>query len=199
MYKNGDFDYMNNKTHLDRRSKYSIQVIRQALFKLLETKPLDKITVVDICATADVNRGTFYKYYRDVPDLYDKTEDSLVKEIYILMEKTNNTDFENRFFFKEILHILANNKEFTYIAQNKAFSERLAQKLLAFFIPYLKQMLHIKCPNANSQDSELLLEYVLGGCIRVVSYWLKNGMQISIDEINRKLSSMISHSFSMYE
>lgn len=187
---------MSSETRLDRRSRYSMQVIREALFELLETKSLDEITVVDICTKADVNRGTFYKYYRDVPDLYDKTEDSLVKEIYTLMKKNDSRDSQNHFFFSEILHILADNKEFTYIAQNKASSERLAQKLLAFFIPYLKEMLHTKCPNANGQDSELLLEYVLGGCIRVISYWLKNGMQISINEIDNKLSTMIAYSFS---
>ncbi len=190
---------MSNEMRLDRRSRYSIQVIREALFELLETKTLDEITVVDICTKADVNRGTFYKYYRDVPDLYAKTEDSLVEEIYALIKKNDGSDFQNHFFFSEILHTLANNKEFTYIAQNKAFSERLAQKLLGFFIPYLKQMLHIKCPNANGQDSELLLEYVLGGCIRVVSYWLKSGMQLSINEIDNKLSAMITYSLSMYE
>jgi len=190
---------MSNEISLDRRSRYSMMVIRQALFELLETKNLDEITVVDICMKADVNRGTFYKYYRDVPDLYDKTEDSLVEEIYALMEKKDSNDFQNHFFFSEILHILANNKEFTYIAQNKSSSERLAQKLLAFFIPYLKQMLHVKCPNANTLEAELLLEYTLGGCIRVVSYWLKNGMQIPIDEINNKLSAMVTYSFSMYE
>ena len=53
---------------------------------------MDKITVVDTYVKADVNRGTFYKYYRDVPDLYDKTEDSLVKEIYALLENTNRSD-----------------------------------------------------------------------------------------------------------
>ena len=190
---------MNNKMNLDRRSRYSIMVIRQSLFELLETKSLDEITVVDICSKADVNRGTFYKYYRDVPDLYNKTEDSLVSEIYTLIGQTNSNDSQNRFFFREILSILANNKEFTYIARNKDFSEHLAQKLLTFFIPYLKQMLNVKCPNANTDDSDILLEYILGGCIRVVSYWLKNEMQISIDEIDNKLSSMILCSFSMYE
>ena len=190
---------MKNEIRLDRRSKYSIHAIRQALFELLETKSLNEITVVNICTKADVNRGTFYKYYRDVPDLYDKTEDSLVEEIYTLIEKSDRQDIPDHFYFKEILNILANNKEFTYIAQNKEFSQRLAQKLLSFFIPYLQQMLKIKCPNASTQDSDLLLEYVLGGCIRVVSYWLKNGMQISIEEIDNTLSSMISCSLSMYE
>ena len=33
----------------DRRTKYTKSVIRQALFDLLKEKPLNKITVTDIC------------------------------------------------------------------------------------------------------------------------------------------------------
>lgn len=187
------------RKELDRRSRYSIEVIRQALFELLETKSLDEITVVDVCVKADVNRGTFYKYYRDVPDLYDKTEDFLVEEIYSLIPQPEGTDSSEHFFFKEILQLLAENKEFTYIAKNKNFSERLAKKLLAFFIPYLQQMLLIKCPHITEQSETLLIEYALGGCIRVVSYWLKHGMEIPVEDMEKELSSLILHSLSMYQ
>ena len=49
----------------DRRTKYTKSVIRQALFDLLKEKPLNKITVTDICKMADINRSTFYSYYED--------------------------------------------------------------------------------------------------------------------------------------
>lgn len=190
---------MSAENHLDRRSKYSIHVIREALFELLETKSLDEITVVDVCSKADVNRGTFYKYFRDVPDLYDKTENFLIDEIFSSTEKSNTSDFQNQFMFKEILDTLADNKEFTYISQNQIYSERLAQKLLTYFVPHLHHMLELKCPNASKQNSDLLLEYILGGCIRVVSYWMRGGLQISVDEINKELTTMITHTLSMYE
>lgn len=189
---------MNHKMNLDRRSKYSIMVIRQALFELLETKDLDEITVVDICRKADVNRGTFYKYYRDVPDLYDKTEDSLVEELHALAPQTEVIDFLNSSFFYDILNTLANNQEYTYIARNRSFSERLAQKLLTFYVPHLQHIIQTNCPDMSAQSSKLLLEYILGGCIQVISYWLKDGMQISIDDINTELSTMLSHSLSMH-
>ena len=51
-------------SELDRRTRYSIKAIRYAMFELLETKSLDSISVTNICAIADINRGTFYKYYR---------------------------------------------------------------------------------------------------------------------------------------
>ena len=69
-------------SNLDRRTKYSLRVIRAALFELLETKSLDAVTVTDICALADVNRGTFYKYYRDVYDLFEKTQSTVYKGLH---------------------------------------------------------------------------------------------------------------------
>lgn len=176
---------------LDRRSKYSIQVIRKALFQLLEQKSLEEITVVEICKVADVNRGTFYKYYRDVPDLYDKTEDTLVTELHALLPDGKNADYKPQFFFKDILYILSENREFIYIAKNNPFSERLAQKLLIFFRPYLQQIVQSYHPDNKDIDIVLLTEYILGGCTRVVTFWLNDHMQLPIEQMEKILSSMI--------
>ena len=47
--------------------------IEQALFQLLRTKPLDKVTVVELARTARIHKSTFYLHYLDIPDLYTKT------------------------------------------------------------------------------------------------------------------------------
>ena len=62
----------------DRRAQYSKRVIREALYELMQQKPLNKITVTEICALADVNRSTFYAYYTDIFDLHRK----ILKEFY---------------------------------------------------------------------------------------------------------------------
>ena len=51
------------------------------LQQMLKEKPLNKITVKEICALAEINRATFYKYYADAYDLMDKIEDALLKEL----------------------------------------------------------------------------------------------------------------------
>ena len=56
----------------DRRAAYSKKMIRESLYELMKTKPLNKITVKEICETADVNRSTFYAYYMDIYDLHQK-------------------------------------------------------------------------------------------------------------------------------
>ena len=47
----------------------SRKLITDALADLLLQKPLDKITVTDVVRKAEINRGTFYAHYDDIPDL----------------------------------------------------------------------------------------------------------------------------------
>ena len=49
----------------------SRKLINDALADLLTEKPLDKITVTDVVNRADINRGTFYAHYKDIPDVVD--------------------------------------------------------------------------------------------------------------------------------
>ena len=64
-----------------RRTRYTKSVIRQTLLTLMKEKNINKITVKEICEAADVNRGTFYSYYKDAFDLLEKIEDELYQEI----------------------------------------------------------------------------------------------------------------------
>ena len=54
-----------------RSALRSKKLINEALADLLMEKPLDKITVTDVVTRADLNRGTFYAHYRDIPDVVD--------------------------------------------------------------------------------------------------------------------------------
>ena len=62
----------------DRRTQYSKRVIKESLLELLQEKPLNKITVKELCDRADVNRSTFYAYYTDIYELHRK----MVKEFF---------------------------------------------------------------------------------------------------------------------
>lgn len=55
--------------NIDRRSQKTKQSIQAALIKLLEEKSFPKISVTDICREADINRNTFYSYYKRQSDV----------------------------------------------------------------------------------------------------------------------------------
>lgn len=68
----------------DRRVKRTKRILRECLYKLLETKSLDEITVKELTAAADVNRSTFYFYYKDINDMMIQLQD----EIFAVFEET---------------------------------------------------------------------------------------------------------------
>ena len=44
----------------NRKTQYTKSVIRESFLSLLREKPVEKITVTELCAKADINRSTFY-------------------------------------------------------------------------------------------------------------------------------------------
>ncbi|MFC4302016.1 TetR/AcrR family transcriptional regulator [Cohnella boryungensis] len=63
---------------IDRRQARTRQLLLQAFLGLIQEKGIDSVTVTDIANRADVNRGTFYLHYRDVPDMMEK----IVEDLY---------------------------------------------------------------------------------------------------------------------
>ena len=45
---------------LDARKRYTQMVLKQSFLKLLKEKPVNRITVKEVCALAQLNRATFY-------------------------------------------------------------------------------------------------------------------------------------------
>ena len=48
---------------IDRRARYTQNIIRSSLLSLMRRKPFTKITVTEICKQSEINRGTFYLHY----------------------------------------------------------------------------------------------------------------------------------------
>ena len=65
----------------DARVRYTKMVIKNSFVKLLQSKPLSKITVKEICDLSEINRATFYKYYCDPYDLLEKIEFEFLDEL----------------------------------------------------------------------------------------------------------------------
>ncbi len=70
----------------DRRVRRTKKLLTQALTSLLEQKQINEITVKELTELADINRGTFYLYYRDVYDMLDRIENELFAAFDELVE-----------------------------------------------------------------------------------------------------------------
>lgn len=66
--------------------------IKKTFLDLLTTKPLDKITVTELAAAAEINKGTFYLHYTDIYNLYSEVLYDFVEQL------ADQIDFYNLFF-----------------------------------------------------------------------------------------------------
>ena len=64
----------------DARVKYTKMVLKKALLELMQSKPINKITVKEVCARAELNRATFYAHFSDCFDLLKSIEEELFKQ-----------------------------------------------------------------------------------------------------------------------
>lgn len=66
------------KTHKSENTKRHIV---SSFLLLMEEKPWDRISVIEICRKADITRGTFYQYFGDIYDLVEQLEHSLLADL----------------------------------------------------------------------------------------------------------------------
>ena len=82
---------------MDLRERKTRRSIREAFLELLETKPLERITVKELAARAEISKATFYLHYHSVFDLSEALQRELVDDVvtHILAEcdpLTGSTD-----------------------------------------------------------------------------------------------------------
>ena len=104
---------------MDRRVKYTKKVIKETFISLLEEKDLKKITVSELCNNADINRATFYRYYLDIYDLYDKIQDEFVTELKNIIIDNHDKRISTGILVKSILEALLKEKKLSKIIFNK--------------------------------------------------------------------------------
>lgn len=85
-------------------------MLKEALIQLLLEKPLEKITIIELCNQAQINRTTFYKHYGSQYDLLNDIE----SDIFAELEK----------------HLLADGDEFENLIQILKYLERERRKCL---------------------------------------------------------------------
>ena len=166
---------------MDRRVKYTKKVIKDTFLSLLEKKDISSISVKELCDIADVNRGTFYRYYEDIYDLLKKIEEEFIEEIRESNSIVHMSNHSIYTFTKEILDIFENNKKLVRVLFNADSN--------IYFLDDVLEVAYEKCignweSNIDSDDYNELensVVFIFNGALGVINYWVKNDFSISSD------------------
>ena len=154
------------------------RLLKDALTELLSEKEFGAVSVTDICTRADVNRSTFYAYYKNPRELLQELEDDTLSKIPIFSDDA-----------PEITHTKQLQENFTdffdYVKQNAAlfrvlvlgnsdsdFSRRLVDTIFVKFKPRSKK-------KKTSLQMRYGYLYSISGTIGMMKDWLKNDFPLS--------------------
>lgn len=185
---------MTDKT-TDRRVKRTKLLLVHALTTLMTEKSIKDITVKELCTTADVNRGTFYLHYKDIYDMVEKTEQTLLEEFETLLKKYH-PDFSPDFpfpLFVEIFQIIDRNSNLVQVL--------LSSNGDISFLLKIKKLFDHQCIHqwiVQTQSEELMPTYeyfsnfTVSGCVGLIECWLSKGKPESPEEMASLITRFIS-------
>ena len=178
-------------------SKYFNTAVRfdKALLSLLEKKPFEYITVSEICETAGVNRTTFYLHYENTNDLLKETTTYVLDNFasYFSIDVENvvtqfaNCDLQDLKFINEkylypYLSFIKDNQQVfsAVLSQPTTFDAKSIFKRLFdnIFIPILDRFHYPR------DEQNYVMMFYLNGITAIITEWLKDGCQKSIEDIS---------------
>ena len=165
------------------------RAIAASLKRILEQKPLNKITVTDIAKDCSISRHTFYYHFRDVYDLMEwtyRTEGERLLE--------GKRDYEN--WQQGMAEI------FRYILDNQAMVRNaLRSGSRDYLLPYLYQRTHkllfavveekSQGRSISREHKEFIADFYKNAFAGVVLDWMESGMERDPADVIADLGTLV--------
>ena len=181
-------------------ANFTKNAIKASCLKLLNERPINKITVKDIVEDCGINRNSFYYHFQDIPSLL---EDIITSEADAVIADCGSVESLNEVFEKALSFALKNKKAVLHIynSANRAMYENYLRRICEHIV---SSFMETAFPEANVSDGDkaVILRFYKCACMGFVLDWLESGMKEEVSaEIDRfcrlargSLEEMISRS-----
>jgi len=178
----------------DARVRYTKKVLKEALLSILEQKPINRITVKEVCDKAELNRATFYSHYADCFDLLDSIENDLFREFEASMEDYSRS-YDVTKLFAAIYDMIENNEDVCRVlifdGRGTTLTRRMIDSARDFSIDYWRTVMK----GASENEIEMVYLCLSNGLLSVIV----NGYgRFGKDEMIRFVKAMVDSALSAY-
>ena len=184
-------------TEQDVRVIKSKKAIRDALFSILASKPINKITIKEISETAGINRKTFYTHYDSIEDIITEMENELVVSIDSYLKNCIIAEYGlNPCYFIQFINVIySSNPEFCESLVSVHNYHFLAEKIKKVF---KKQLINsIDIPDKDKQILDFKIEFYLSGVSSVYIEWIKQGKPCPFEELSVIINNLVMEQLTM--
>lgn len=179
---------MNKKNN--RQFQSSDERMKQAMLELMNTMPLEKITVSLICSKANVNRSTFYAHYTDIYDMMGQLETNLQEKLMEGYPSSGNVTPFSLDSFLPFLRFIRENRDFYRIVLKTRNEFPLQQG----FTPLWEQVIRPYCLKAGIISENEMMFYYVGfqaSLTMILKRWLKQDCSESDEKIAQIIRNVL--------
>lgn len=163
----------------------SRKLINDALADLLTEKPLDKITVTDVVARADINRGTFYAHYKDIPDVVDHLIQQTFSTIRdaIISHTASDLNIEHT-LLSTIQRILEEDMSFYRKILNSSASAIMQEQVVAVVTEFMLEHKDRFYPGSQ-EEYQIAIRFCAGGLSNLYRDWFSGKLPYTLGELTQ--------------
>ncbi len=177
----------------DRRVKYTRMVLRDSLLACMQEKPLEKITVKEICEGADINRSTFYVHYASPQDLLDSVKQEMYDEV-----KASKGDLDDvQSLIAQLCEVFYSYRELLSIvirsAENIGFLFRVCEIWKPDMLRELKAM------GIVGERAEVIYLFIASGAASVLVTWATGGFRCTAEEMTAEIKTLVLEGLGAYD
>lgn len=164
------------------------QAIISSFMKLLNDRPLDKISVKDIVADCEINRNTFYYHYQDI---YALVEDIFETETRAVIEK-NEEHFNWQEGLIQSTQFALQNKRAVYHIYNSVNRRELENYLFQVAGYIMEKIVRHQAEDLEVTDEDILYitTFYKHALVGIIMEWLERGMTDDPEQVIRRMGDI---------
>ncbi len=162
----------------DHRKRYTKKVIQEAFLSLLRQKPVEKITISDVCALAEISRPTFYLHYESISALLEEIGNELIASAN-LPEIAALSGDDSDGIRKVIVHLIRIVEENLELYRLCVLERGMATRLPEQIADELERTIVKKWSDngllGGTPDRSYIVEFIQGTFNSLVGCWIGRG------------------------
>ena len=181
----------------NRRVRYTRLALRESLLAQLEKAPLNKITVTRVCEMADVNRSTFYLYYKDVYDLMEQIENELYEDLMHLIGD-NHAVLPGPDLLRRIYEVIYINRDLARVVFGKFGDKEFMKKVSNIYRDQALDDWKKVLGTTDEATLDYLYTFITYTNIGVVERWILTDFQETPEQLARLTNRLLSFGASAF-
>lgn len=182
----------------NQRIALTKRLLQEALLRLMNEKPLEKITITELCEEAGINRTTFYRHFNIPNDVLTDMKMEFYSRLNNSIRLSSAKNIPS--YIEELMSYLYEHSELLKIFLQNSSSDdfiHLANGVFEKFLETKNRFAEIF--DSDDENLKLISSYIAGGSYFMLCHWLLEDIQKTPKEITDLIFSFMNYSVNLLE